>query len=57
MKNAKLIKLINSCGLTDFQKRVLLATLSIKRGQVRACKQIAAQSREQECIQGCQEPH
>lgn len=43
MKNAKLAKLINSCGLTDFQKRVLFATLDIKRGHVRTYKQIAAQ--------------
>jgi methylated-DNA-[protein]-cysteine S-methyltransferase len=43
MKSAKLTERINSYNLTDFQKKVLLATLTIKRGQVKTYKGIAEQ--------------
>ena len=43
MKNAMIIETLDRYGLTDFQKRVLLATLSIGKGQTRTYKQIAEQ--------------
>ncbi len=44
MKNARLAERINSYdGLTDFQKKVLFATLTIKKGHVKTYRQIAEQ--------------
>jgi methylated-DNA-[protein]-cysteine S-methyltransferase len=43
MKGAKLTEVLDTYNLTDFQKKVLLATLSIKRGQTRSYRQIAEQ--------------
>ncbi len=39
----KLLKELNKYDLTSFQKKVLIATASIKKGQVRTYKQIARQ--------------
>jgi methylated-DNA-[protein]-cysteine S-methyltransferase len=38
-----ILQKLNKYDLTEFQKRVLLATLSIKRGQTRTYKEIAEQ--------------
>jgi len=43
MKNEKIVKKLNTYDLTKFQKKVLLATLSIKKGETRTYKQIAEQ--------------
>lgn len=43
MKNEKIVRKLNTYDLTAFQKKVLIATLSIKKGETRTYKQIAEQ--------------
>jgi methylated-DNA-[protein]-cysteine S-methyltransferase len=40
-ERARLLRKLDDCNLTDFQKDVLRATLDIPRGEVRTYKQIA----------------
>ncbi len=42
MKRAKILKKLNSYGLTKFERKVLLATLSIKKGYTLTYKDIAS---------------
>jgi methylated-DNA-[protein]-cysteine S-methyltransferase len=43
MKRDEILKRLDRSTLTEFQKRVLIATLSIKRGETRSYKEIAKQ--------------
>ncbi len=41
MKKRDIIKKLDTCGLTEFQKRVLIETMKIPTGEVRTYKEIA----------------
>src|SRR5271155_3682511 len=43
MKRSEITKRLDKEGLTEFQKKVLFATLTIKKGETRTYKQIAEQ--------------
>jgi methylated-DNA-[protein]-cysteine S-methyltransferase len=43
MKNQTTIKKLEKYNLTKFQKKVLIATMSIKKGETRSYKEIAEQ--------------
>ena len=42
MRTEQMLEVLDKNGLTDFQKKVLLETLKIPRGQTRTYKQIAS---------------